>query len=653
MDNVRKSALIISFKHWVNNLPLRMKLILPTWLLMTFGLISGGVVIIHVVGENLESSLLSRAEVLANGATSHLVTAIAYETNTAIIRGLADYSHDPDVVAAILTRSDGKKFKKIKRLPSNCISATNSIRCESDSLIRIVRSVELRDDFLGQFELYVSLEGIQKEHRRLIGLLIIGTVFFSLLAWVFALLIHSFVTKPLSSLHQSMSNIISRSSDCEPLPIKHNDELGQLTACFNNMVASLAERDKQLNITLSKLKEKSRYIYQVLDAVDHGVVVIAPGDSITYFNPIAEKMLAMLGCEPNNLIQIMDVLEPTVLVNQLSIAIDAHIGLSGVEIFHRQTGKMYRVRTVPIATERHSLVQFEDITLNHIAEHRRMLAELIFDKNQNSLLVLSRKLDVEAQNTVCARTFGSLRAWSDISFNEDFVFTYSQVKTLLLTGNYQWTIELISAKKTLLPCCLTAQTVANKKGKVEAFIVSIVDQTASLELKRLHHIALHDLLTGLPNRAHALDRLARDHETGYNMHVLFIDLDGFKAVNDEFGHHIGDELLKVVARRLMSNISCSDFVARLAGDEFLLALKNSHDPVVIVERLLAKLNETIHINGFMPKISASIGIRRWDASDDSSLEMVIEEADRAMYMAKASGKNGYMLNEIIELEWVL
>lgn len=653
MGFVRESMFIISYKRWVKNLSLRIKLVLPTWLLMTVGLISGGAAIIHVVGNNIESNLLSRAEVIANSAASNLTAVMAYETSAEIMEELSDYSHDPDVIAAILTQSDGTQFKTIKRLPKDCQPALNSLTCESDLLFTITRPVELGDDILGYFELYVSLEAVQKEHRRLIGFLVIGTIFFSLLAWIFALLIHSLVSEPLLSLHRSMSNIISQTSLSEPIPIKHNDELGKLTRCFNEMVISLAKRDKQLNITLFKLEEKSRYIYQVLDTVDHGVVVIAPGDLVTYYNPTAEKMLAMLGCEPDNLKKIMQVLEPSSAVNELSKAIDAHLPLNGVEIYHRQTGKMYRVRTVPMATEQHSLVQFEDITLHHIAEHRRMLAELIFDQNQNSLFVLSRKLEVQAQNTVCASTFGPLRTWGNLSFDDTFQFSFSQLKTLLLTGNYQWHTQLISAKGTLLPCCLTAQTVASRKGKVEAFIVSIVDQTAVLELERLHHIAHHDLLTGLPNRANALDKLVRDHEMGCDMHVLFLDLDGFKAVNDKFGHHVGDELLKVVARRLVSNVSCSDFVARLAGDEFLLALKNSQNPESVVERLLAKLNETIHINGFMPKISASIGIRRWDATDDASLNIIIDQADKAMYMAKAKGRNAYTMIDPVELEWVL
>ncbi|CZF86382.1 putative diguanylate cyclase YedQ [Grimontia marina] len=129
------------------------------------------------------------------------------------------------------------------------------------------------------------------------------------------------------------------------------------------------------------------------------------------------------------------------------------------------------------------------------------------------------------------------------------------------------------------------------------------------------------------------------------MHVLFIDLDGFKAVNDQFGHQVGDELLKVVAERLKSSVSRRDFVSRLSGDEFLIALYGNAPVDKIASRLLRKLSDEIVINNYKPRVSASIGVRYWAAKDASSLAQVIEQADKAMYDAKANGKNRYSLAE--------
>ena len=641
------------YKHWANSLPLRIKLILPTWLLMTFGLICGGVAIIHVVVNELERSLLSRADVLANSAASNITPALAYENKKIIQEQLSDFTHDLDVVAVILTKTNGQQIMQLKGLPDSCHFKFNDIHCNATSLTKIKKTIELGDEVIGDITLYISLESVRNEFRRLLGILLIESLFFSFLTWFFAFRIYHFVTEPLKSLYLSMSHIVQQSTSPEPLPIKHNDEFGQLTQCFNDMIIRLADREDKLNATMEQLEQKSRYIYQVLDSMDQGLIVIAPDDEVTYYNPTAKKLLSSLGCDPTNLQQMIQMLEPSTLMDKLSEAIDAHIPLNGIEIGHKQSGRMFRARTVPMLTERHSLVQFEDITLHYISEHRRMLAELIFDQNQNALFVLSRKFEIQAQNAVSISTFGTLRSWHDISFMNALVIRFSDMKSLILNGNFQWYTSVLSIEGIPMPCRITAQKVASRKVKTEAIIVSINDQTVALELERLNHIAYHDPLTGLANRTHAFDRLVRDHDIGCNMHVLFVDLDCFKSINDKYGHHVGDELLKVVARRLSSNVSSNDFVARLSGDEFLLALKNSQDPEVIVQRLLAKLNETIHINGLVPKISASIGVCPWPAYDTTSLSVVIKNADRAMYEAKASGKNAYAIKELPALEWVL
>nr|WP_235956059.1 GGDEF domain-containing protein [Grimontia sedimenti] len=166
-----------------------------------------------------------------------------------------------------------------------------------------------------------------------------------------------------------------------------------------------------------------------------------------------------------------------------------------------------------------------------------------------------------------------------------------------------------------------------------------------MEIQRLNYIANHDALTGLANRAHALEKLTQDHDKERDMHILFIDLDGFKSVNDQFGHQVGDELLKVVAERMKASVSRRDFVSRLSGDEFLIALYGNAPVDTVANRLLEKLSDEIVINNCKPRVSASIGVRYWSANDPSSLAQVIEQADKAMYDAKANGKNRFSKSE--------
>jgi diguanylate cyclase (GGDEF)-like protein len=165
--------------------------------------------------------------------------------------------------------------------------------------------------------------------------------------------------------------------------------------------------------------------------------------------------------------------------------------------------------------------------------------------------------------------------------------------------------------------------------------------------ERTEHLAWqanHDILTNLPNRAlleeHLTLAIARSHRTDNILAVLFIDLDGFKAINDNFGHEKGDYLLIDIAKRFLENIREPDTVARLGGDEFviLLELKKLDDIYVPLERICALINEPVIVDDKVLKVSPSIGITFYplDTSDSDGL---IRHADQAMYKAKQKGRN--------------
>ncbi|HWT26128.1 MAG TPA: EAL domain-containing protein, partial [Solirubrobacteraceae bacterium] len=165
---------------------------------------------------------------------------------------------------------------------------------------------------------------------------------------------------------------------------------------------------------------------------------------------------------------------------------------------------------------------------------------------------------------------------------------------------------------------------------------------------RLRHDALHDHLTGLPNRTLFLDRLAwslrrtRRQGRAERCAVLFLDVDGFKDVNDSLGHQAGDELLRGVAARLASALRPGDTVARLGGDEFTVLLEDiaaPRDATLVAERVQAALARPIAVGGRELAVSTSIGIAL--AEPGTRPEDLIRHADTAMYRAKAAGAGGY------------
>jgi diguanylate cyclase (GGDEF)-like protein len=159
-----------------------------------------------------------------------------------------------------------------------------------------------------------------------------------------------------------------------------------------------------------------------------------------------------------------------------------------------------------------------------------------------------------------------------------------------------------------------------------------------------------DLLTGLPNRAQFLERLARIVQyTAYNptfrFALMFVDLDGFKPINDRLGHKAGDAVLRHVARVFQSCLRQGDVVGRYGGDEFIFLLtqvKDPSEPSQVAERVLTKLQAPIDV-GELVTVGASIGIA-CNTNMAETAEELIRDADQAMYRAKAQGKNRYVLS---------
>ncbi|MBW1882857.1 MAG: EAL domain-containing protein [Deltaproteobacteria bacterium] len=164
--------------------------------------------------------------------------------------------------------------------------------------------------------------------------------------------------------------------------------------------------------------------------------------------------------------------------------------------------------------------------------------------------------------------------------------------------------------------------------------------------KRQRFLATHDSLTELPNRssfmAQLRSALAHAERSGTQLAVMFLDLDGFKTVNDNLGHSVGDELLSDVARRLLSVVRKGDTVARVGGDEFLICVRNIFDPdesALMAEKIREEVEQTYHLAGCECWVSASIGIATYPRDGDDP-DLLIRQADTAMYEVKSSGKNG-------------
>ena len=215
-----------------------------------------------------------------------------------------------------------------------------------------------------------------------------------------------------------------------------------------------------------------------------------------------------------------------------------------------------------------------------------------------------------------------------------------------LSGKGLDNLVLVASLAVLIIALLTSIFDARLDARTAALADSL-----TLANQELTQLALHDNLTGLPNRILLADRIGQAQRTvaeqGGCFSLMFIDLDGFKPVNDAFGHHLGDRLLREVALRLREQLRGQDTLARIGGDEFVLLvrLNEADDAPQVAARQVSLLSRTFQVDEHQLQISASIGIALYPGNGESAEELLMN-ADAAMYHAKGAGKNGYSFFDV-------
>jgi diguanylate cyclase (GGDEF)-like protein/PAS domain S-box-containing protein len=296
-----------------------------------------------------------------------------------------------------------------------------------------------------------------------------------------------------------------------------------------------------------------------------------------------------------------------------------------------------------------------DITPVKSAEFELRLAASIFDSTVEGIMVTDGAGIILSVNPA----FSAITGYSAIevigqnaamlkSERHDATFDATIVQSIVVHG--RWEGETWSQRQdgTIF---LARQSITLIRSTCDEPVhyVSIFNDISELWQKNedTRHLAFHDLLTGLPNRSLLIERMnqliARTDRKQSNVALMFLDLDGFKAVNDTLGHETGDDLLVMVAKRLVAQVRSLDTVARLGGDEFVILLNNpaSSDEVAnIAQRIVESINLPMHFDEKTARVGVSIGIAIYDI-DGSTPAQLLKSADSAMYLAKAAGKNTF------------
>ena len=297
-----------------------------------------------------------------------------------------------------------------------------------------------------------------------------------------------------------------------------------------------------------------------------------------------------------------------------------------------------------------------DITEQKQADIELRLADNVFNHTDEAIIVTDREKKILRVNAAFNHITG---------FNKEEVLG-KRPEEILRSGKHdddfyqeiwqsidttgRWSGEIIDRKKNgeLFPSWHNICAITDDYDEVIQYTSIFSDITEKKQAEeRIQNLAQYDQLTQLPNRTLFNDRLmqaiSRSKRSKELMGLMFIDLDGFKAVNDSLGHQAGDELLKQVAQRLSNCVREQDTVARLGGDEFTIILESLsylEDAALVANKVLKALADKIQIGENRANIGASIGISIFP-DDGINDELMIKRADTAMYYAKNNGKNQY------------
>ena len=295
-----------------------------------------------------------------------------------------------------------------------------------------------------------------------------------------------------------------------------------------------------------------------------------------------------------------------------------------------------------------------DVSDRHLNEEQLELWASVFANAREGIAITNPAGDILDVNSAFSRITGYSR-YEIIGQNPRILNSGRQSKEFYremwrqIVGAGFWEGEIWNKRKdeSIYAQNLTVVAVKDTEGRVSHYISLFSDITRQKRNEeQLEHIAYFDALTGLPNRTNLTNSLAiqisYSAQYGSKFALAFLDLDGFKEVNDTFGHDTGDLLLVDVAQRMRDTLGQGSTVARFGGDEFVLLLPIIENMIEVeqkLERLLVALAEPFRVSGATLHISASIGVTYYPQNRVIEADQLIRQADQAMYQAKISGRN--------------
>ncbi|WP_023603945.1 diguanylate cyclase domain-containing protein [Aliivibrio logei] len=643
---------------WIEGASLRQKLSFPiiAFTMILFVVFQG----YHYVNTyNIQKdNLINRIKVLGNGVGVNLQSALRLNDDIAATKVLHAFSADSEILQVLLLKNDGTSFaeyrknNQVAQAPNKELQRRLSVDgfAIGDHSVYLFMPVLLNNEKIASIRLIASKDELNRTRDEALN---ISFTMFGLIivcGYLFIVKIQQWIITPVTNLNKAMQGIINRGEFTVRPCVTIHDEVGDLTLSFNKMADRLEERQKQLSFVLNKVEQERDFGEQIITAVQHGLFAVDRQGKILLSNDASKRLFSTITYHHLVDQYFLEIVKPVESKTLLTI-IENCTEVDDV-LIQTTSGSALQITTRILTNKNELLFSIIDVTEAIKSRTQQKLAANVFKNSQDGILIFDVKGSLTLMNPAFTEMFGyEMRELSDLSMKVLFdSYLFTTLTNLIIESLYkfgQWHGEVLETNKfgVKLPLYIKAcKILDDEQNDQESYIFIFTNLSDIKEKERLDHLAHHDLLTGLPNRSKFYNEANQSLIIDGDVGLCYLDLDGFKHINDTYGHDAGDEVLRVIAKRLENMVRAKDIACRLAGDEFVLFINpviDKNQLIELADKVITSIQLPIYHQGTILFVGASIGITIATYQENRNLDKLLKESDRAMYEAKLSGKGRY------------